>query len=157
MKTLILAMMMVAGVTMNAQPNDAKKFDHKGPRTEHHEPFTPEQRAELRAKHLTLALDLTDKQQKELQKLYVNQQKEREQFMALHKTDREAGKKPTPDELFALQNKRLDAQIVMQRAIKKILTQEQYVKYEQIKERRQATMDPARKDFKRRHKSGPRK
>ena len=147
MKTWILAMAMMAGVTMTAQPNEGRKFDNRAPGKEHHDPFTPEQRTELKVKHLTLALDLSDKQQREMQKLLLNQNKEREQFMALHKADKEVGKKPTADERYTMQNKRLDAQIAMQREVKKILTPEQFTKFELLKEKRHDKMN-------RRHKGG---
>lgn len=157
MKTWILAMAMMAGVTMIAQPNNREKFDHKGPGREQRDPFTPEQRTELKVKHLTLALDLTDKQQKELQKLFLNQNKEREQFMALHKANKDAGKKPTTDERFAMQTKRLDAQIATQREIKKILTAEQFTKFEQLKEKGHDMMQKGRHGFKRERNKGLRK
>lgn len=157
MKTWILAMAMMAGVTMTAQPNNREKFDHKRPGREQRDPFTPEQRTELKVKHLTLALDLTDKQQKEMQKLFLNQNKEKEQFMALHKANKDAGKKPTVDERFAMQTKRLDAQIATQREIKKILTAEQFTKFEQLKEKEHDRMQKGRHGFKREHNKGPRK
>jgi periplasmic protein CpxP/Spy len=51
MKTWILGVMMMAGMAMSAQ--------HRGEKRDH---LKPEQRAELRAKEMTLALDLNEKQ-----------------------------------------------------------------------------------------------
>jgi len=152
-------MAMMAGVTMSAQPGE-KKFDGRQPGKEHRDPFTPEQRTELRVKHLTLALDLSDKQQKDVQKLFEGQQKQREQFMALHKANKDAGKKPTPDERFAMQTKMLDVQIANKRELKKILTPEQFTKFEQLKDERRDKMQEWHKrggHFKRDGKHGDRR
>ena len=63
----IVAMAMMMGVTMGAQEHGRKHHGEDRPAKEQRDPFTPEQHAELRAKKLTLSLDLTDKQQAELQ------------------------------------------------------------------------------------------
>lgn len=132
MKTWILAMAMMMGFAMNAQSGN-RKMDGNRPEKEHHNPFTPAQRAELRAKKLTLALDLNDKQQKEIEKLMLAGATERQQLMTQHKADREAGKKPTQDEHFAMMNRKLDAEIATKKELRKILTAEQFAKYEQLK------------------------
>lgn len=136
MKTWILALAMMMGITMSAQPGPGKHAgkEHK---KEHKANFTAEQRTELKVKHLTLKLDLTDKQQKEMQKVVLNQEKEKEQAMVQHKANKEVGKKPTDDERYAMMSKRLDNQIAMQKEIKKILTPEQYQKFEMQREKKQ--------------------
>lgn len=136
MKTWILAMAMMMGVTMSAQEHHKRHDGGRGPHKEHHEPLSPEQRAELKAKKLTLALDLTDKQQAELKKVFTSQAKEKQAAMQQHKANREAGKKLAPDERFAMQSKRLDAQITTKRELKKILTEEQFAKFEKMKHKR---------------------
>ena len=151
MKTWILAMAMMMGVAMNAQPGEGRP--QRGPEGKHHgkeqrDHFTPEQRTELKVKHLTLALDLTDKQQKDLQALFLNDAKQRQQFMAQHKANKDAGKKPTEDERFAMMSKKLDSQIAMKREIKKILTAEQYQKFEAQKEKRHEKVAKHEKNFK---------
>jgi hypothetical protein len=133
---------------MSAQHHDRRHNDERGPKKEHREQFTPEQRAELRAKHLTLELDLTDKQQGELKKLFVANAQEMEKAREQHKADREAGKKPTQEERFAMETKKLDAQIASKREIKKILTAEQYEKFEKMKAKREAKITKKAKKFK---------
>lgn len=123
MKTWILAIMMMAGVTLNAQ--------EKG---ERHEQLKPEQRAELRAKEMTLTLDLNEKQQKDIKALYLDRAKKTDAAREQFKAAKEAGKKPTADEKFAMRSKMLDEQIAMKADMKKILTAEQYAKWEQKKE-----------------------
>jgi protein CpxP len=157
MKTWILAMAMMAGVTMSAQADKNLKLDNKRPGKEHHEPFTPEQRAELKVKQLTLALDLSNKQQKEMQKLLLDQNKDREQFIKSHKANVASGKKPSADERFAMQTKRIDAQIAMQREVRKVLTEEQFSKYEEMKTARHERFKDGSKNFKRSHERNSRR
>jgi len=157
MKTWILAMAMMAGVTMSAQADKNFKLDNKRPGKEHHEPFTPEQRAELKVKQLTLALDLSNKQQKEMQKLLLDQNKDREQFIKSLKANAASGKKPSADERFAMQTKRLDAQIAMQREVRKVLTEDQFSKYEEMKTARQDRSKNGFRNFKRSHERNSRR
>ena len=147
MKTWILAMAMMMGFAMSAQPGD-KRMDGNRPEKEHRAPFTAAQRAELRSKNLALKLDLNDKQQKEIQKLVLARETEREQLMAQRKANSETAKKPTPDERFAMMNKRLDAEIAMKKEVKKILTAEQFAKYEQLKDEQHEKMRKGRENFK---------
>jgi len=147
MKTWILAMAMMMGFAMSAQPGE-RNMDGGRPGKEHRDPFTPAQRAELRAKKLALELDLNDKQQKEIQKLVLASETERDQLMTQHKANREAGKKPTADEKFAMMNKRLDAEIAIKKEVKKILTADQFAKYEQLKDERHEKMKEVAQNFK---------
>jgi|SRR5690606_17690213 len=122
MKTWILAVMMAVGISTYAQHGK-----------ERHTQFTPEQSAELQAKKMTLALDLTEKQQNDLQKVFTERNKKAEQFKTQAKNNREAGKKLTRDEKFAMQNRMLDEKIAMKAEMKKILNAEQYAKWEKMK------------------------
>lgn len=133
MKTWILAIMMVAGMTMSAQQRGEKR-----------EQLKPEQRAELRAKEMALALDLNDKQQKDLKALYLDRAKKTDAARAQYKAAREAGKNPTADEKFAMRSKMLDEQIAMKAEMKKILTAEQYAKWEVKKEHMKKRIDRRR-------------
>ena len=110
MKTLILAAVMMVGVVVSAQ-------DKK----ERPEPLKPEQRAELRVKQIDLALDLNDKQQKDIQKLILERSKKAEQFKAERKSRKQAEKKLTADERFAMRSRMLDERIAMRDEMKKIL------------------------------------
>jgi periplasmic protein CpxP/Spy len=152
MKTWIVAMAMMMGVTMSAQEHGRKHHGEKGPEKEQRDPLTPEQHAELRAKKLTLALDLTDKQQAELQKVFTEQGKDRQKEMEQRKANHEAGKKPTAEEHFAMETKRLDSQIAGQRKIKNILSAEQYAKFEQMKHERHEKITKGLKKFKKNHR-----
>jgi protein CpxP len=122
MKTWILAMTMMVGMTLSAQV-----------KREHPEPLKPEQKVELQVKKMTLALDLNDKQQKDIQQLLLEKSKQREILRQQHLAHRQAGQKLTADERFALRNTILDEKIEMKAAMKKILTPEQFAKLEQMK------------------------
>ncbi|MCW2119509.1 hypothetical protein [Flavobacterium sp. 7A] len=100
-------------------------------RNEHHgmENFTPEQRQELMLKKMTLELDLNASQQKEMSKIVGEQMAKREAFMKDHKAKTE---KPSNDEMFAMKSKMLDEQIAMKARVKKILSTEQFSKWEKI-------------------------
>ena len=147
MKTWILAMVFMAGFAMNAQPGE-RRMNEQRPEKEHREPFTAAQRAEIRSKKLVLKLDLTDKQQKEIQKLLLTRETEKEQLMALHKANRDAAKKLTGDERFTMMSKRLDAEIAMKKEMKKILSVEQFAKYEQLRNEQHKKMRKGPHNFK---------
>lgn len=136
MKTWILAIAMMTGVTMTAQDggNKTDRPHHGKERMEQRAHLTPEQRTELRAKQLTLALDLNDKQQKDVQKLIQGREAKRQELVTKHKADRQAGKKPTDEERFAMKSQMLDDQIALKREMKKILTADQYAKFEKMKD-----------------------
>jgi periplasmic protein CpxP/Spy len=66
--------------------------------------------------------------------LLTDRFKKAETARAQHKAAKEAGKKPTQDERFAMRSKMLDEQIAMKAEMKKILSAEQYEKWQQKKE-----------------------
>lgn len=135
MKTWILAIAMMMGVTMSAQHGE-QKMDRRAEGREQHEKLSPEQRTELKSKQLTLALGLSDKQQKDVQKLILDRENKKQDFIAQRKANKDAGKQPTADERFAMKSKMLDDQIAMQREMKKVLTPEQFEKFEKMKQKR---------------------
>jgi protein CpxP len=137
MKTLILAAAMMFGVAVSAQ-------DKK----ERPEPLKPEQRAELRVKQMDLALDLNDKQEKDVQKLMLERSKKAEQFKAERKARRQAEKKLTADERFVMRSKMLDERIAMRDEMKKILTEEQFAKWENLKKEKHSKITKKHKKLK---------
>jgi len=92
--------------------------------------FTPEQKATLMAKKMTLALDLDKNQETAVYKLMMENAEERQAAMAEMKKRKESGTKPTNDEKFDMQNNRLDKMIAHKAAMKKILSEEQFAKWE---------------------------
>lgn len=94
--------------------------------------FTPEQRTELKVKKLTLELDLSAKQQKEITVLVTEQQAKRQAMKAEMQNKRADNKKLTSDEKFVLKRNALDAQIAHKNEMKKVLNSEQFEKWEKM-------------------------
>lgn len=94
--------------------------------------YTPQQRTELQVKKLTLELDLSAKQQKEITEMVTNQQVKREALKTEMKNRKAENKKLTADEKFVLKSKMLDERIATKNQVKKILTPEQLVKWEKM-------------------------
>ena len=108
----------------------------------------PEEMANLHTKKLTLALDLSDAQSKQVYDLVLqqaNKSDEMRKTRAQHKTE---GKRPSKEERIALYNKRLDEQIAHQRAMKNILSEEQFTYW-----RKQHTKRKMRKEGNRSNRS----
>jgi Spy/CpxP family protein refolding chaperone len=131
MKKLFIVALLVVGMTSFAQERKAR------PERAQMEQMTPEQRNQLHLKKMTLELDLNASQQKEMSKIIAEQSAKREAKMAERKASKDSAKKQlTADELFAKKSKMLDEQIVMKERMKKILTPEQYKKWDDMKGKR---------------------
>ena len=98
-----------------------------------HSKMTPEQVATLQTKKMTLALDLTEAQQSEVQKLQLEQAKFRQSKREERKEKREKEEgRPTSEERFEMSEARLDRAIAHKTAMKEILSSDQYEKWEKI-------------------------
>ncbi|GGD14480.1 hypothetical protein [Flavobacterium orientale] len=128
-KVIIMALMVVSAATF-AQEKETKKGDRQN-RAATMEAMTPEQRAELRVKQMTLDLDLTEKQRTEIKKIVLENSKKSEAKRAEMKAKKADKKAMSAEERYAMQNERLDNQIAMKAEMKKILTQEQFEKFEE--------------------------
>ena len=91
---------------------------------------SPEETAELKAKRMTLSLDLSDKQQDQVYTLFLENEKERQ---AQREANQAKSEKPSKEEIESI---RLDKQIEMKRKLKDILNEEQYAKWEKNMENR---------------------
>lgn len=94
------------------------------------EQLTVEQQTTLAVKKMTLALELSDAQQRKVTPLIAQQISDRRAKFEQMKKMREAKKKPTAEERFKFQNERLDKQIAFQKEMKSILNKEQFEKFE---------------------------
>lgn len=136
-KLLVVAVLLVSMANFaQVQHNEANRAQR--------EKLSPEQRNQLMLKKMTLDLGLNDSQQKEISKIIAEQSAKREAAMAQRKANKEQGVKPTADERFARENKMLDEQIAMQDKMKKILTPDQFKKWEQGKAERKQKMQERR-------------
>lgn len=136
MKNLVLMMCAIVGVaSAQNQPAMRKNDDAR---------LTSEQRTALQVKKLTLELGLNETQQKEMSAIIAEQNAEREALSAEMKAAKANGAKPTADQRYARHNQMLDAQIAMKERVRKVLTKEQFEKWEKIRERRMAKMSERR-------------
>jgi len=92
--------------------------------------LTSEQIATLQTKRMTLNFDLDTNQQKEVYALKKKQADERQQQAKGFRQNRQNVVKPTSDERFVLRNNRLDNQLENKAAMKKILSKEQFEKWD---------------------------
>ncbi|MCA0154349.1 hypothetical protein [Winogradskyella vincentii] len=134
MKNLIV--IAIAFLTLSATAQDRRQ-ERKGNdhRKEIMKDLTPEEVANLKTKKLTLKLDLTDKQQKKVESILLEQAVDRQNKREEHQNKEEKGK-PSKEEFLKMQNARLDSKIEMKQKMKDILTEEQYAKFEKMKPRR---------------------
>jgi hypothetical protein len=132
MKKVFLAILLVVGMTAIAQETKIEK-----PRKEK---MSSEQKVELYVKKMKLDLDLNDKQVTEVKKLAEVQFQKREAKRAEIKAKREEEKKIRDEKRFEMKNQMLDEQIAQKAEMKKILTPEQYAKWEKIQSERKEKM-----------------
>ena len=131
MKKIILLTFLMAGMTIMAQPRN-NRHQRNGM-----DQFTLEQRSELQVKKLTLELDLTESQQKEIKAFIADKNTKMEAHRTAMKAMKEKGTKPTSDERFAMKSKMLDEQIAAKKRMQKILNEKQFEKWTALKEEHQ--------------------
>ena len=150
MKKLIIAALLVVGISAFAQ--DRKDMGNRPDRPEMGK-ISPEQRTELMVKKLTLELDLNAKQQEQIKQIIAEQGAKREAMRAERMAKKEDEKKRNSDERFAIKNKMLDEQIAMKDKMKKILSPEQFEKWNSLKDKRQEKFQDRRQG--KEHQEGP--
>ncbi len=129
MKNLLIPVFILfTSLAVNAQRN--KYPDVKKARIAQN--VAPSEMASLQAKKMTLTLDLTDKQEEKIEEVLL--------AAALRKQEARASRKENkPDnrqERLALAEARMDDMIATKRAIKEILTDDQYQRLQKIKMQR---------------------
>lgn len=131
MKQLAVAVALLATLGVMAQRHeDRKAFKHKMD-------MTAEQVATLQTKKLTLALDLSENQQKKVMAIALEEAEHRKAHAAMKAQHKEEEhKRPTPEEQFERQNAFLDRQIAHDQKMKEVLTKAQYEKWKKIREQK---------------------
>ncbi len=94
-------------------------------RMEARQSMTPQQEASIKSKKMALHLDLSEKQQNQVYDLLLEQAKDRPKKMT--KEERE---KMSEEDRIAQMEARLDQQIATKRELKKVLSVEQFEKFE---------------------------
>ena len=129
MKHLLLTVVLLAGIVVHAQD--------RGERNRRHSPMkdmTVEQIADLQTKKMTLALDLSDRQQSQVMELELERAEMRKAKAEERKTAKAEGKreKPDSDERYAMMSERLDRQIAHKENMRSILNKDQFEKWEKL-------------------------
>lgn len=123
----------IALISIQGIAQERKGEHRKGGRGGHAEilkALTPEEAATLQTKKMTLHLDLTEAQQKEIYELNLENAKERKAKAEELKKLRANDEKPSKEDRFKMMNERLDKQIAMKKKMKSILSEEQFKKFE---------------------------
>lgn len=128
MKNLAALLVFVFAFTLTSQAQQKRK--QKKPN------LTIEQKANLAIKKMTLALDLSNKQQSQIKPLLMAKMKDRQEHMKKRKEARKNKKRPTADEIYAMKSEQLDKQIMMKNKMKDILNKDQFEKFEKMQQRR---------------------
>lgn len=139
MKKLIMAILVMAGISVTAQ-------DHMNGKRGEMRDLSPEQVATLQTKKMTLALDLNESQQSKIKSMLTEDAKMHKANMEDFKTRKEEGKKMTANEKFEKQNARLDHQITRKKEMKSILSAEQYEKWGKMKHKKKRNQKNKRGD-----------
>lgn len=151
MKNLIVIALVLVSLNGMAQEKD-KRSSERHNKMELRKEMTPKDIADLKAKQMTLHLDLTDAQQQKVHQLILKQAEVNQNLRKEHKAIKGENKeKPSKDERVKMQNHKLDQRIAMKREMKTILTSEQYAKFEKMKPKKQKRKGKRRDKGENRH------
>lgn len=131
MKKLMVTALLVVGLTTFAQ--------EKGKRGDFKE-MTPEQRTEMQVKKMTTELNLDEKQQKEVKELLNTQKEDRAEMIEKRKEIKETAEKATKEQRAAMKARMDEKKAAVEKKMKTILTNDQYKKWETLKEGKKQKM-----------------
>ncbi|MEH6763762.1 MAG: hypothetical protein V7655_04610 [Aequorivita antarctica] len=120
MKKVLIIFMALATFAVNAQNKNSERKEN---RKEMKANLTPEQRADLKMKEMTLALDLNASQQQKVKQLILRAENNRPERP-------ENRKEMTDAQKYEAKSAMLDRRISMKKELKEILTEEQMTKWE---------------------------
>ncbi len=124
-----LALFTLNGVAQEKKEKSSERHDKMELRKE----MSPKDIADLKAKKMTLRLDLTDAQEKKVHQLILNQAEANQSLRKANKPEGETKEKPSKEDRLKMQNHKLDQMIAFKREMKTILNAEQYAKFEKMK------------------------
>jgi len=136
MKNLFIAALLFVGMTTFAQE----------PRGERKEKLQPEQKVEVQVNKLTKDLSLNEKQTAQVKELLTKENAERQAKKAEMDAKRADGQKPSPEERDAMKKKMEEKMANHKAEMKKILTADQYSKWEQNLEAKKEKMKEKMKE-----------
>ncbi|WP_308993813.1 hypothetical protein QLS71_010270 [Mariniflexile litorale] len=131
MKRLIVIALALISIQGIAQ-EERKERPNRGERTHRMSDLTPKEVANLKTKKMTLHFDLSEKQQKDIYAINLENATKRKAMMDTFKAKKESGnmEKPSKEQRLAMQNAKLDHQIATKAKMKIILNKEQFDKWE---------------------------
>lgn len=137
-----LAIALIALMTISTQAQEMKKESQTTKKQQFIQGLTPEESATLRTKKMTLLLDLTESQQREIKKINLEMTKERSVKREERKKKREQIKaqRPSKEERLSMMNNRLDKQIETKKKMKRVLNEKQYGKWEKSRKHKARKM-----------------
>lgn len=124
-KTLVIIALMVMTITQAQE-------GRKGETGERMKEATSQEMATMQSKKLTLALDLSDKQESEVYQVLFTQAKKRK----ANKISKEDRKQLTEEQKKAHKLAMINEKIAVKRSMKNILNKEQYAKWEKSLQKR---------------------
>lgn len=98
--------------------------------------LTIEQQTTLAVKKMTLALDLSEKQQNDIKPILMAKITERKMAIKKRKAAKKAKERPSADEIYEMKMKQLDGLILIKSKMKNILDEKQYERFEEMQKRR---------------------
>lgn len=124
MKKAMIIFMALATFAISAQNKNNDRMAH---RQHLQDNLTPEQKADLHSKKMTLSLDLNEAQQAKIKQVFLNMLKDSPKRT-------EGRKEMTDTQKYEAKSAMLDRKIAMKKALKEILTEEQFAKWEKSKQ-----------------------
>ena len=121
MKKVFLAVLLAVGITAFAQENEGKKMDR--------EKLSPEQKIDFQVKRMTKDLSLNEKQVADVKALVAKEVEKREAKRSEMKENKAQSRKDMRAQMEA-------DQAAMSANMKKILSPEQYAKWEKMRDER---------------------
>jgi thiol:disulfide interchange protein len=129
MKKIAAILVIIFAFTFNTQAQKKKRYKKLH--------FTIEQQTNLKVKQMTLALDLSDKQQRQITPLLKAEITAKHTFMKKRKVAKKEKKRPTSNEIYAMKIQMLENQIAMRSSMKDFLNPDQF---QEFKKRQKSRM-----------------
>jgi hypothetical protein len=126
MKKLPMILILLLSIYGYSQEHRGEKDKQKKELRNDRQALTPEQIAELSSKKMTLALDLSEDQQKQVQKILLERAEQKKANDNAESLDNNIDKK----DKFESKINRLDDKIALKRSMKSVLNDTQFEKWE---------------------------
>ena len=130
MKRILALLVLVHAISFQTNAQERKRQHRQG------ENLTAEQIATLGSKKMTLGLDLTSSQEKQVYKLLEAQAQDRIEMKIQRQEMRKNNERPSEEDKYNFKVAQLDKQIAFKTEMKKVLNDEQYEKWEKIMARK---------------------